>query len=280
LRDLRRGRRVGDEHAKHAPKQTPIMKTSSFKNTLAFLALSGAILLSPPMARSQAPAEKPASDPPPLEEPRIRLDIKQGDIRLGRSTVKPATVANVIKDLSDQAPHADFVLSPGVAEIVVSNLTLRSADLRGALQAIGAATGNKVRVLPLGERNLYALTLGEAARPEKSLEAFNLSPVLDSLGPRDSKAVAHQVEEITQFILATIKNFDQRTKQERGNPLVSFHPGTGLLVVIGHPEQLEIVSKIVQALNAPVRSGAPARPENVEATPKNKSTADPRPTTP
>ena len=263
------------------PKQTPIMKTCSFKNTLAFLALSGAILLSLPMARSQAPAEKPASDSPPLEEPRIRLDIKQGDMRLGRSTVKPATVANVIENLRDQAIHADFVLSPGVAEIVVSNLALRSADLRGALEAIGAATGNKVRVFPLGEeRNIYALNLGQAPRPEKSLEAFNLSPVLDSLGPRDSKAVAQQVEEITQFILATIKNFDQRTKQERGTPLVSFHPGTGLLVVIGHPEQLEIVSKIVQALNAPVRSGAPARPENVEATPKSKSTSDPRPTTP
>ncbi|MBI5386431.1 MAG: hypothetical protein HZA90_17305 [Verrucomicrobia bacterium] len=256
------------------------MKASSFKNTLAFLALSGAIWLSPPMARSQAPAEKPASDSPPLEEPRIRLDIKQGDIKQGRSTAKPATVANVIENLRDQAIHADFVLSPGVAEIVVSNLTLRSADLRSALQAIGAATGDKLRVFPLGERNLYALNLGQAPRPEKSLEAFNLSPVLDSLGPRDSKAVAQQVEEITQFILATIKNFDQRTKQERGTPLVSFHAGTGLLLVIGHPEQLEIVSKIVQALNAPLRSGAPARTENVEATPKSKSTSDPRPMTP
>lgn len=255
------------------------MKKNSCKTALAWLGLAGAILLPLPPAYAQAATANPVPSAPPRAEPRISLEIKQGALRQGATTV-PATVANLVENLRDRTADVDFVLSPGVGEMVVSNLTLRSADLRGTLEAICFATGNKVRVSPLGKDNVYALSLGLTARPDTSLAAFNLSALLDPLGPRESKAVAMQVEEITQLILTTVLSFDERTKQERGKPLLSFHPGTALLVVIAHPGQLEMVSQIVEALNAPVRSTAAARQEPAPTTPKRERTSPPRSATP
>lgn len=262
------------------------MKPSSFKTTLACLALSGALLLPPQIVRAQAPAENPTPGSPPREEPRISFVIKNGLLEWGGET-NQATVGNVIQNLRDRTRDTDFVLSPGVAEIAVSNLTLRAADLRGALEAIAMATGNKVRVGLLGKGNVYALTLGQAKRPELGVEAFNLSPILDLMGPRDSDLVRRQIVEINTLIVQTLKSFDARTEQQRGTPLLNFNENTGLLVIIGHPEQLEIARKIVQALTAPIGAGVPAatpnpfkKPAETEATPKAKSPSEPRPTTP
>ncbi len=233
------------------------MKTSSFKITLGLLALSGTMLLSPFPARPQASAAQVDPNTGLPEEPRVFLDIQQGVIKTGGEP-RPATVANVVQRIQAQVPDANFVLSPGVGEIVVSNLTLRSANVEGTLTALGYATGNKVRASSVGKGNLYAVILGQAAHPEKGVEAFNLMPVMGALGARDAEAIRQRVKEISSLIIQTLTDFDTRTGELRGLPLLNFSDSTGLLVVIGHPEHLQIVSKIVKALNPSVRAEAPA----------------------
>jgi hypothetical protein len=269
------------------------MKKLWFANTLTLLALSAVALLAPPSAPAQAPpAATPLvpGAPQARTEPRISLDIKLGLIILKTSKqggeTRPATLGNVVQILQAQAPEADFVLSPGVAEVVVSNLTLRSAFLSGALEALSFATGNKVRGASLGKGNLYALTLTQPARPEKvpekGIEVFNLSPILDTLGPRDSDAVHRYIEGLCILVSKTIDDFDARNKQQHGPSLVNFHQETGLLVVIAHPDQLEVASRIVQALTSvPIRRpGVVLATPKAEERPKSKGPADSRGTTP
>lgn len=255
------------------------MKPSLHIRALALLSLSAVALLWPAIGRTQAPGNGGAEAVVP-EKPRLNLDIRQGLLD-GRGN-DPATIARVVEVIHAQAPDANFVLSPGVADIVVSNLTLRSADLEGALAALEFATGRKVLARQVARDNIYAVTPGQTAKPEKSVEVFNLMPILRALAPGDPKEVRECLTEISTVIVQTITEFDRQTGSDRGKPLLNFNESTRLLVVIGHPEQLEIAHKIIKALTPPAGSGLSIEPPRPEprlpgGAPQSRSPSDAEP---
>lgn len=201
--------------------------------------------------------------------PRVSLDIRDGVFQSGGRT---ATVGNIVKQVQAQVPDGNFVLSPGVSEVVVSNLVLRNANLLGVMTALGYASGNKVRASEVSP-GVYAVIGGAVERKNKAVEAYNLSATLDRIGPRDSKAVRDWIAEINGLITTTLKAYDSRTDQQRDAPLLNFNDNTGMLVIIGQPEQLEITGKIVKALTqtGQGRRGFPAE-ENLLRQTKEEST--------
>ncbi|MCB9913445.1 MAG: hypothetical protein H6827_10645 [Planctomycetes bacterium] len=228
------------------------MKPPYHIRTLGVLFFSAGVLLWPARAQSQAPAAAPPPQAAVPQKVRVDLDIRQGLLD-GRGN-HPATIARVVDVLQAQVPDANFVLSPGVSGVVVSNLTLRSADLEGALTALEFATGRKVLARQVAQDNIYAVTTGQAGQSEKGVEVFNLTPILRAMGPEDQQGVRECIKEICTVIVQTISDFDRETGREWDTPQPNFNESTRLLVIIGHPEQLEIAGKIIKALTPPAGS--------------------------
>lgn len=140
----------------------------------------------------------------------IDIEIRDGNLSNG----KPATVANVVEYLQEVVPSQNVVLSPGVAEIPVSDLKLHSATIRGLLEAISVATDR--RVMPtLLEGTTWALTARPSSStlqlpqpPQREVEVFNLSGYLhgmDKSDEKDVKEVLHRIEEVVLETLSAVR---------------------------------------------------------------------------
>jgi hypothetical protein len=146
----------------------------------------------------------------------VGYDLEVEDNALDRQGKRvPATLANVVEALRDRYPHANIVLSPGLANLTVSDLKLRSSNLGEELEAvrvacamqfelqgprpkepsIDPATGVPVAApgidpttgIPVGaagsaNEGLFVLRRsGPPPQIERVVEAFNIGPYLDWL---------------------------------------------------------------------------------------------------
>jgi hypothetical protein len=139
---------------------------------------------------------------------------------------------------------------------------------------------------PAGESSLYILDLGvdpqgnASQRARRMVEVFNLSSYLDGLvtrhrnevgtlppseRPKDLNAylavqrqneVNRSLEEIRSTVFDTLDNLMEANLTASDYPRFQFHPGTGLLIVTGPPEPIEVARKVVGALTGqPSSSG-------------------------
>src|ERR1041385_3739402 len=126
------------------------------------------------------------------------LEVKEGVIISGSANSKStsASLANVIDAVRNRYPDANIAISPGLGNIPVSDLKLRTSSLPEELEAIRVASGGKFEWsggsaqidpatgLPNGSpsSNKGLFTLREPTAPENQrvVEAFNIGPYLQS----------------------------------------------------------------------------------------------------
>jgi hypothetical protein len=186
----------------------------------------------------------------------------------------------------------NIVLSPDLPEIVIANLKLASTTLIQELEALRVASGERFiwstgNMLEAGGRPgidpvtgllvnasgavpevgdnvpLYMLRPSEqAARPRLRVEAFSLANYFaPRLKPDDAAGNAAKIDrEIQQLESITRETLDVYRAMSQGGPSLSsptlrFHRGANLLILMGQPEAVELVAKVVAALPGVQRSG-------------------------
>jgi len=171
----------------------------------------------------------------------------------------PATMDNLSKYLRAIDTNLNIVLSPDVGNITIPNLKLNTRNVIALHEAIAVASGNAIfdnsgspgfgfvgssenKTAP----NLTFVSARSHTRP--SVEVFNLSGYIQSLGKVDDKVVVQKLDELKEIIAATVR--DQNNNDTSAElPNFKFHSGTKLFIVIGKPEAIEVTRKIINALS-------------------------------
>jgi hypothetical protein len=185
----------------------------------------------------------------------------------------------------------NIVLSPDLPEIQIANLKLASTTLIQELEAIRVASGERftwsvgnapqaggfpvmdpasglpsaVSGAPAEAESvpLYVLRPSEqSARPRLRVEAFSLANYFaPRLKPDDAAGNAAKIDrEIAQLESIMRETLEiYRAMCQDGNagpsPTLRFHRGANLLILMGQPEAVEVVAKVVAALPGVQRSG-------------------------
>ena len=209
--------------------------------------------------------------------PAFDIQIENGELSLAyfkrrgqtnpwgttNSTV-PATIDNLSKYLRAIDPNLNIVLSPDVGNFIIPNLKLNTHTPISISRAVSVASGGAVAG-PDGpgsgmfggglrgtERSLTFI--GNRPRESKSsVEVFNLSGYIQSLGKVDDTVIQRKLDELQEIIRSTLQDTGIITSST--DPNFKFHPGTKLLIVIGKPEAIEVTRKIVNALSGQQKSG-------------------------
>jgi hypothetical protein len=253
------------------------MKIKESLRTLpALLGLIAFMAVTQPQARAQ---ETNSSDNP--NHGRFEIDIQDGSLLMasikdrvnikqlwGPGTVAsvPATIENIGKYLSAADTNLNLVVSPDAAEVTIQNLKLRAADIAELMQALTYATQGAVRGNQIsggtphpGPSRFWAISGRPTPPTEQTVEVFNLSGFIDHLNQaanKNSKSLDEELTEIKKIILDTVIHLKQGHLQDKDTPSFSFHPGTGLFIVIGTPTAAEVARKIVNALPGQPQPGS------------------------
>jgi hypothetical protein len=192
---------------------------------------------------------------------RINVNAKFGP---GNIHSVAATLGNIVDVLLELHTNANIVMMPGLAKMKITDLKMRStheaddSKLQKELQALTVASGYKFRwrreLDPEGSAlapgsSLYILSYeGDAAKPSRSVEVFNLSAYIEQLGKQDGKEIEGIVEKIGTIINHTVQSLKSDDFTSEDLATFEFHPGASLLIVIGPSESLDVARKVVTAL--------------------------------
>ena len=256
---------------------------------------------------NQPPAavERVSSQP---EGPQFDLEVSNGRFVLspGQTNGPIATVGNLIKRVQELDPNVNIILSPGVADVALTDFRLHAVTLPRVLTTLPGLTGNRVGLTESfagrgrGGRGSLASTgsvymvgfvdanvfyggggggVGFAnTRPVRQVEVFNINNYLNTLKPpRPDPASATEravtmngVQSIEELIAQTLGSLlNQSPLNAADRPDYFFHEGTGLFVVVGSPQAIDVASKIISAL--PGSRFSPARPSNPFTSPRNET---------
>jgi hypothetical protein len=213
--------------------------------------------------------------------PTFDIQIENGKLSLaplaGRSELTnfpgtkavPATMENISRFLRATDPHLSVILSPGTENVEISNLKIRTAMLPQLSDAINIASGNTVSgnggmrggrgfFGPNGRQQIADTTItftsrNSASRP--TVEVFNLSGYIQSLGKVDDKVIQQKLDEVQDMIMSTLKDMRIWNRTMEDAPNFKYHSGTKLLIVIGKPEAIEVARKIINALSGQQTNG-------------------------
>ncbi len=155
----------------------------------------------------------------------------------------------------------NFVLSPrlrsyGERDDAAINLKLRSAGLRDILNAIGIATDNKVR-FEVRTPTLVALTPDNAmeAAPNADLAAVTQPPpsyqmmnLRDQLRLKDRDTIEPVLVMIRDLVTQTLQAIHGNSTL---SPNLNYHPGSGILVIVGQPEAIKIAMDVIRNFHLP-----------------------------
>jgi hypothetical protein len=172
----------------------------------------------------------------------------------------PPTVGNVVKYLQAINSNLNIVMSPGAADLTIGDLKFHSLDMNGLVNAIFIASGGVVRGSAMPGKDNWAFTTSEHERkPKSEVEVFNLTGYIGMLGNLDKDGLRKKLDEIQALIVDTLDSMshNQDGSSDYAHPDFRYHPGTGLLVVIGTAQAIEVSRKIIYALPGEVRPGTP-----------------------
>lgn len=224
-----------------------------------------------PSANAGGRALRPprAAEPNAEDLPAFNIQIENG--RLSLATFKempgknpwetnvtsvPATIDNLSKYLRAIDPNLNIVLSPDVGKFIISDLKLNTRNPWAISQAVGVASGGAI----VGPNGGPGIGFGGGLRGvdrtltfvanlprenKRSVEVFNLSGYIQTLGKADEKVVRQKIDELQELTESTLMELSRGSDDF---PDFKYHPGTRLLIVIGRPEAIEVTHKIVNAL--------------------------------
>src|SRR5438552_1379970 len=250
-----------------------------------FVVIACSILPTPAQDKSTT-RQKPEPASGESRSPAYDLEVKEGFVVSGGPHARKATasLANVIDAMRDRYPEANIVIAPGLANISISDLKLRTSSISEELEAIRVASGAKfewsggpgnVAVDPTtglptisGSDNKGLFTLREPTAPENQriVEAFNIALYLHSARPDDEDSTPdkpgqpgykretkefrdrranERLDQLKMIILETISALHPNSAEQ---PTFQFHYGANLLVLIGSRDAVDVARKVVNAL--------------------------------
>ncbi len=163
-----------------------------------------------------------------------------------------ATIENLAKYLRAANPDLNIVLSPGAAEETISDLRLRSSDMKAICEAVSIATDGKVRGNPLFGKDNWTFMAQQRGKVETTVEVFNMSGYIQALDKGEGVPVEKNLDEIHKLIVDTLHQIGYK---DPDNISFRYHPGTHLLIVTGSPESIEIARKFLNSLSGQQRPG-------------------------
>jgi hypothetical protein len=264
LRDFYCERRVGRNERKRTMQINDALRT--LPQLLGLLAI---MAVTQPQGRAQ---DTNRSNSP--NHSRFDIEVKESKLLLaplkdsekihqitgsGTSHAITATIENLGKYLSAADTNLNLVVSPEAELVTIQNLKLRGADIAEVMQAISYATQARVRGNPFSSSGqAWAITARPEPPPEQSVEVFNLKGFIDQHDRKNVKVLDldKELAEIKKIILDTLLRLKQGHLEDKDTPSFSFHPGTGLFIVIGTPTAAEVTRKIVNALPGQPQPGS------------------------
>jgi hypothetical protein len=165
----------------------------------------------------------------------------------GNISSVPATIGNLTKFLRAVDTNLNIVLSPGTAEQTISDLKLRSGDMKALVEAVGIATGNKVRGSQLNGKDNWTFMTQQKQSSGRTVEVFNLSGYIQTLSTNDIDLITRKLDELQLLIRETLQSSGYTSA---GDTVFRYHPGTHLMIVTGSPDAIDITRKIVNALSS------------------------------
>src|SRR2546426_2529081 len=110
-----------------------------------FLAMATSILIAQPPDKSAGSQRADQFRVQGSGQQAYHLEVKDGVLVRGGSnqTNVPASLANVIDAVRDRYPEANIVIAPGLANMSISDLKLRTGNISEELEAIRVASGGK-----------------------------------------------------------------------------------------------------------------------------------------
>ena len=171
----------------------------------------------------------------------------------------PANMENFSRYLRATDPTLNIILSPGTGDSVIPNLKLKTSALPSIPEAIAVASGNTIGGNvgfggrrpgffggPAGGGSSLTFT-SSRSESRSSVEVFNLSGYIQTLGKVDDDVVRQKIDELHHMVLDTLMDLHV-AKSDADLPNFKYHPGTKLLIVIGKPEGIGVTRKIISAL--------------------------------
>jgi hypothetical protein len=80
------------------------------------------------------------------------------------------------------------------------------------------------------------------------VDVFNMSGYFEQLKKHDQDEVNRTLEEVEHTVFTTLASLKEGGVAENEMPHFQFHSGTGLLIVTGPPDAIEVARKVVSAL--------------------------------
>jgi hypothetical protein len=236
--------------------------------------IAAALILTATLSCGLAQGSKSAR---PLDQPVVAPVQQNQPPAYNLKIAKPTSLEDVVDVLREQYPDANFVLAPGLGRsIVIDELKIHHLNAGDALSALKIASGSQFEWrtrdqlfqidpatgLPAEQARsteLYFLTAAQSAKPKVQIEAFNLSGYLASVksGPTNSSSedrINQEIDRIQKLVLDTLQHYkaylreELKTAKPLKDPSLQFHSGANLLVVMGEPDVVMVVSKIIRAL--------------------------------
>jgi hypothetical protein len=132
---------------------------------------------------------------------------------------------------------------------------LRSAGLRDILNAIGIATDNRV-MFEVRTPTLVALVPGPgagssmASEPLQSLPppTYQIINVREQLRLKEPEALDETIRTVRELVSQTLDSIHGNTNLA---PKLQFHPGSGILVIVGQPEAIKVTMDVLRNLSIP-----------------------------
>jgi hypothetical protein len=179
------------------------------------------------------------------------LHIKQGVILdEGGKMVSVATLGKCAEYIQGLLATASIVVSPEAYNINIGDLLipLSQSQITIIAEALRTAAAQQINyntsASPDGKVGLF---FSAAPAPARTIAVYNLSAYLNADPSADEKSANAKLNSLTQLILDTLHTLNPSVPVDQ-QASFEFHPGAGLLVVIGTPDAQDTAGKIVQAL--------------------------------
>jgi hypothetical protein len=196
-------------------------------------------------------------------EPPVQLEHDIDKRRVSEVDVDRLVLEDVVSWLSQtHFSDVNFVVSPRFLDTPhqpVITMKLRSASLRDILTAVGVATDGQVWFEVLTPR-LVALVPNPAATPAESPQppAHQVTNLRELLQVREPALLKEAIDTINHLVRDTLRTIHGNSAMA---PKLNYHPGSGVLVIVGHSDAIRITMDIIQNLRPHYRQPRENRTE-------------------
>lgn len=192
-----------------------------------------------------------------------RVDVNEFTLGPGAQPANiesvPATIANLAKYIRAADTNGNINVSPSAAEIQIKDLKLRGADVSEVLDAVYDATDEAVRGTGSFDRDgrydcvfhVAQFQFGSRQTPTRTVEVFDIRGYISfvGLGATNKEEEIHEkLDQLQGLIIGTLMELHQGDSKPPDQPSFNFHKGTGLFIVVGSPEAIDVTRKFVNAL--------------------------------